>query len=329
MTSDALEPAFRARVIEDDNGTVRFSHPFLSSVLYQDLGNQRRSVHKRIAAIVDDPLEHARHLALAADAPDAGVAAVLDDAARLAADRGAAASAAEVTEQALRLTPPHARDAVHRRALAAARAHLAAGEWTRARTIATDLLAETDAGPLRAEVLLLLAEFNHDDLAVPVLEEALREASSSSSLQAVIHIRLAWAGRFRKGFPAALEDTRTGLVLAEGLDDDDLRFEALAQLHLLGSMVGDAETSVYAARAREVALANGDARLRRDANLLVTWADDTAASTLFAPSSNARIATGASATSSSARRCSRGSRGSSCGTGAGRLRQSTPLVLAR
>jgi DNA-binding CsgD family transcriptional regulator len=274
VTPDALEPAFRARVVEDHNGTLRFSHPFLSSVLYQDLGNQRRSVHKRIAAIVDDPLEHARHLALAASAPDAGVAAVLDDAARLAADRGAAASAAEVTEHALRLTPPHARDAVHRRALAAARAHLEAGEWTRAQTIATDLLAETGAGPLRAEVLLLLAEFNHDDLAVPVLEEALREASSNSSLEAVIHIRLAWAERFRNGFPAALEDTRAGLVLAEDLDDDDLRFEALAQLHLLGSLVGDSETPGYAARAREVARANGDARLQRDANLLVTWADD-------------------------------------------------------
>jgi DNA-binding CsgD family transcriptional regulator len=274
VTSDALEPALRARVVEDDNGTVRFSHPLLSSVLYQDLRDQRRSVHKRIAAIVDDPLEHARHLALAADAPGAGVAALLDQAARLAADRGAAASAAEVSEQALRLTPPHARDALHRRALAAARAHLAAGEWTRARTIATDLLAETGAGPLRAEVLLLLADFSHDDLAVPVLEEALREASSNSSLQAVVHIRLAWAGRFRKGFPAALEDTRAGLTLAEGVDDDGLRFEALAQLFLLGGIVGDADTPLYAARAREVALADGDARMQREANLLVTWVGD-------------------------------------------------------
>jgi DNA-binding CsgD family transcriptional regulator len=163
---------------------------------------------------------------------------------------------------------------VHRRALAAARAQLAAGEWTRARTIAADLLAETDASPLRAEVLLLLAEFTHDDLAVPVLEEALKEAAPNSSLQAVIRIRLAWAERFRKGFPAALEDTRAALVLAEGLDDDGVRFQSLAQLSLLGSMVGDAETHVYAARAREVALAGGDARLQREANILVTWVRD-------------------------------------------------------
>ena len=107
------------------------------------------------------------------------------------------------------------------------------------------------AGPLRAEALLLLAEFEHDDLAVPVLEEALREASSNPALQAAIHIRLARAERFRKGFAAALEGTRTALELADRLDDDVLRFEALVQLHFLGGMVGDAETpGVRRARAR-------------------------------------------------------------------------------
>ena len=159
------------------------------------------------------------------------------------------AAAAELAEHALRLTPLERREEHYRRALAAARAHLAAGEWTRARSIATDLLDETEIGPLRAEALLLLAEFEHDDLAVPVLAEALREAASHPALQARIHTRLAWAERFRKGFAAALEDTRVALELADRLDDDDLRFEALVQLHGLGGMVGDAETSAYAARA--------------------------------------------------------------------------------
>ena len=48
--------------------------------------------------------------------------------------------AAELAEQALRLTPPDRRDERRRRALAAARAHRAAGEWTHARAIATGLL---------------------------------------------------------------------------------------------------------------------------------------------------------------------------------------------
>ncbi len=73
---------------------------------------------------------------------------------------------------------------------------------------ANDCHRSTGRGGRRAAArrsLLLLAEFKHDDLAVPVLEEALREASSHAALQALIHIRLAWAERFRKGFAAALD----------------------------------------------------------------------------------------------------------------------------
>ena len=35
VAPDALEPALAAHVIERDNGTIRFTHPLLSSVLYQ------------------------------------------------------------------------------------------------------------------------------------------------------------------------------------------------------------------------------------------------------------------------------------------------------
>jgi hypothetical protein len=80
----ALDPAFVAHVIERENGTIRFTHPLLSSVLYGSLGDERRSVHERIAGIVEDPLLRARHLALSTATPHAEVAAVLDDAARLA-----------------------------------------------------------------------------------------------------------------------------------------------------------------------------------------------------------------------------------------------------
>src|SRR5439155_23611288 len=194
---------------------------------------------------------------------------LLDAAATLASDRGASAATAELAEQVLRLTPPDRVDERRRRALAAAHAHLAAGEWTRARTIANDLLAEAEVGPVRAEALLLPAEFEHDDLAVPVLEEALRHAASSPRLQALIHIRLAAAERFRKGFASARDGTRAALVLADRIDDDVLRFKALAQLSWLGGMVGDAKTPAYRARALDLATASGDTRLLREANALV------------------------------------------------------------
>jgi DNA-binding CsgD family transcriptional regulator len=266
--ADALNAAVAARVIEREGGMIRFSHPLLSSALYDGLGEKRRAVHARIAELVEDPVLRARHLALSTDAPDADIARLLDDAALLASDRGASAATAELAEQALRLTPPDRADDRRRRALAAARAHLAAGEWTRAQTIAKDLLAEAEAGPLRAEALLLLAEFEHDDLAVPLLEEAVREAASHPPLDVLIHIRLAAAERFRKGFVSARDGTRAALVLADRIDDDVLRFKALAQLTWLGGMVGDAKTPAYRARALGLATASGDERLLREANAL-------------------------------------------------------------
>ena len=99
----ALDPALAAHVVERANGTIRFTHPLLSSALYNDLGDQRQSVHARIADVVDDPVVRARHLALSSDEPDADIAMTLDEAAIIAADRGASAEAAELSEQALRL----------------------------------------------------------------------------------------------------------------------------------------------------------------------------------------------------------------------------------
>src|ERR671927_25471 len=82
-------------------------------------------------------------------------------------------------------------------------------------------------------------------------------------------VRRAAAERFRKGFAGALEGTRAALVLADRIDDDVLRFKALAQLSWLGGMVGDAETPAYRERALDVATASGDARMLREANALM------------------------------------------------------------
>jgi DNA-binding CsgD family transcriptional regulator len=269
VTADALDPAFVAQVIERENGTIRFTHPLLSSVLYRDLGQERRGVHGRLAEIVEDPLLRARHLALSRDAPDADVAAALDAAASLAADRGASAVAAELAEQALRLTPSDATTTRHRRALAAARAHHTAGEWTRARTIATDLLAETEIGALRAEALVLLAELESVDRAVELLEEALREAAARPALQSFIHCRLAWATRFRNGYVRALEHARAALELAEELDDDLLRGRAHVVQAILGWIVGDPEAPQLPSRAHDFATALGGERLVQEATFAV------------------------------------------------------------
>ena len=256
----ALDPALGAHVVERDDGTIRFTHPLLSSALYDDLGDQRQSVHARIADVVTDPVVRARHLALSSDEPDAEIAMTLDEAAIIAADRGASAEAAELSEQALRLTPEPEVSERGRRALAAARAHQAAGEWTRARTIATSL-ADAEPGPLRAEALILLAELESIDGSIGLLEEALLEAESSPVLQADIQIRLASAIRFREGFVKAHQRAGEALGLAERLDDDALRVRALAVLADLGAAIGDEEAQAQAAKALELAGESGQPRL--------------------------------------------------------------------
>ena len=102
----ALDPAFRAGVLAEDGELLRFAHPLLAAAAYAALPpRRRREAHDRLAVIVDDPEERARHLAAATVAPDAAVAAALDAGARAADSRGAPAAAGELLERAASLTP--------------------------------------------------------------------------------------------------------------------------------------------------------------------------------------------------------------------------------
>ena len=253
VAHEALAPAIAAGVIQLDRGRVRFTHPLLASAVYD------ARLHGWLAEVVDDPLTRSRHLALSCDSPDSDVARTIEDAAQLAAERGAAALAAELNEHALRLSPTGEVRDRHRRALAAARAQLAAGEWTRGQAIARELLVDTERGPARAEVLVLLSEFEIDALAVPLLEEALAEAAPGSRLQLRIRIWLAFSRRFTTGWATAFADARAGIAVAEELDDDALLVLALSATATLGRAFLPSDALVYAARAHEVAVRAGDA----------------------------------------------------------------------
>ena len=273
VAPEALDEAVAAHVVERETASIRFTHPLLSAVLYQGLsGDARRKLHERLAAIADDPLVRARHLALATDDPDAGVAAILDDAATRAVGRGAPAEAAELGEHALRLTPPDADGDRHRRALAAAHAHRTAGEWTRARSIVAELLTRTPKGSESAEALVLLAELASVDESIDLLDEALDAAASSPALQSDIHCRLAWSVRFRRGYVGALEHARAALELAEEVDDDSRRARALAMQATLVEFTGEPGTAQPAQRAHELATAVDDESLLHEATLSVAGA---------------------------------------------------------
>ena len=117
---------------------------------------KRRAVHRELADAVTDVEERTRHLALAADGPDAVIASELDTAAEQAAGRGATAAAAELYELAAELTPTDPALARERR-LRSANFHFLAGDRERSVGILDQLLTEVPAGLERADVSFALA----------------------------------------------------------------------------------------------------------------------------------------------------------------------------
>ena len=85
----ALDPAFAAGVLVLEGDRVRFAHPLLAAAAYEALPPAARlALHRRLADVVADPEQRARHLALGAVGPDPALAAVLDEAATRALARG-------------------------------------------------------------------------------------------------------------------------------------------------------------------------------------------------------------------------------------------------
>ena len=144
-------------MIELDKDRIRFSHPLLASGVYSEAGSaERRALHRRLAELLPDLEERARHLALGTEGPDADVAAELEHAAERAHGRGAFASAAELAELARRLTPAEMEESRHRRTVQAAVTAWEAGEGERARELLSEARVTAQPGPRRGEILYWL-----------------------------------------------------------------------------------------------------------------------------------------------------------------------------
>ncbi len=270
VAPDAIRPALALNLIEMTEGVVRFTHPLLAAGAYHGMSpEERRAAHRLLATAFEDPVDHGRHLALAADEPDDGLAASLESAAIVARLRGMPIAAAELAEHALRLTPPDALDDRQRRALATARAHLQAGEGARARAIVDDLLATASRGQRHAEALVLKSELEAPAMAVTLLLEALTDAVGIPALEASIHSALAEAGPFTQGRAWAELHARAALKLARRLDDDALRATALAMLASIRLDYGDRQALKLAEQASRLAARLDDPRQVQGAGWVV------------------------------------------------------------
>jgi DNA-binding NarL/FixJ family response regulator len=142
---DADGPARTAGLLED-RVNLRFRHPMVRTVVYQDAPlADRRLVHRALADATDpvlDPDRRAWHLAAAAPGPDETVALELERSADRAQARGGLAAAAAFLRRAVVMTNDPGRRT--ERALTAAEANFQAGAFD----AALGLVAMAEAIPL-------------------------------------------------------------------------------------------------------------------------------------------------------------------------------------
>jgi ATP/maltotriose-dependent transcriptional regulator MalT len=226
----------------DDAGRVAFAHPLYASAVYAAAATgRRRALHYRLAGLVSDPEERARHLAVAAPAPDEKVARALEDAAAAARSRGGWASAADLLEQARSLTPADRGDDAARRAIAAAEHHVRAGDRTRAGALAESVLEEALPRPLRADALRLCADISYhaDNVgdAQRLYEEALA-CADDPRVVAVIELGLEYVEASRMDFASARAHAHRALELAERAGSRAVTAEALAHCAMMDFLCG-------------------------------------------------------------------------------------------
>ena len=238
-----LDPAIENGVVEVVGDRLRFTHPLLASAVYQKVPPaRRRELHARLATIVHDPEERARHLALSVEGPDIAVAAALEEAAVVAASRGAPQSAAELWEMARRATSPDRREDLVRRTHQAGVAHHECGDTSLARSILEQAVDLSMAGPARALVLLelgmALAENEGWRGAWAVFEAARGEAGDDLALRARIEQNLGYTWLFRGDLAASERHARAALQLAEELQEPRVMAEAFTAYPFVEFLLG-------------------------------------------------------------------------------------------
>jgi DNA-binding CsgD family transcriptional regulator len=250
----ALTPAEDDGLVSVEQGRVRFAHPLFASAVYgRAEPAARRRLHRRLARLVADPEERARHLALGARPPDAAVAAELDAAATLAARRGAPDAAAGLVELAFGLTPPNDAAERCRRLVAASRFWFDAGDLARAQAMLEQARVSAPPGPLRAQALQLLSRVygrrSTFTEAAEFAAQALAEAGDDPGLRAEAELDLAYCCASMGDLASARAHARAAVDAAEPLGHPDVLADALAALTMSEFMGGQGLDEQRLARA--------------------------------------------------------------------------------
>ena len=235
--ADAID---RGLLTLDDSMLVRSSHPLLGSVALGDMDPEaRRALHGRLAEVVTDPDDQARHLALASVDRDASRAADLEEAANRAGRRGAPRVAAELAAHSLRLTPIDDRAALARRAVAEILHRAAAGETGRAIAMIDAIVASLPPGPERFAALTLRVGIDFGS-AEEVLAQAQEEADADELVRGRILDLLGYMTYMYRGhLNKARELEVEALAIARRHGDPELEMLASATLAMITLLRGD------------------------------------------------------------------------------------------
>ena len=231
---------------------MRFAHPLLARGVYAEAtAAQRRSMHHRLAGVIDEPELRARHLALAATQHDPHTLEALDRAAESAHRRGAPAAAADLLDLAIGLGG----DIPERRIRLAAHC-FDGGEPARAKALLEDVIDRMPSGPLRAHAhhTLAIVHFIDDGFveAVQLLERSLSEDDPDPAMRVQLLIALSHA-LYNTGEPVdAWSRAEEAVTHAEELGVPGLLSQALGVRAMLHFLRGDGIDEASLARSLEL-----------------------------------------------------------------------------
>jgi DNA-binding CsgD family transcriptional regulator/tetratricopeptide (TPR) repeat protein len=182
-----LDEAVEASILVLDGHRVRAAHPLIAAAAKKrSRPAARRELHFELSRVVADDELRARHLALAADAPDRTLARTIAAAADAANARGAWQAAAELGEHALRLTPADDPERP-KRAFDVGITLATVGEKQRLAKLLEAELEPLPPGPDRARLWLLMpGVVDNNDAILEYFERALDESRSDPALHAAV-----------------------------------------------------------------------------------------------------------------------------------------------
>jgi DNA-binding CsgD family transcriptional regulator/DNA polymerase III delta prime subunit len=230
-TADAgLAEAEAAGILAVHGGRIGFVHPLLGSAAYWSTSRRARlAVHARLAQVVVDAEERARHIALSAAGPDPVAASFVEDAADDARRRGAPLAAAELLELSAKLTPRDDDAQLCNRRRLAALNRFDAGDVRRARSMLQTSIEESSSRQQRAMTRLELAarSYNDVDRVDDLLSAALPDVGVG---RPIAFANLAWVAIFRLQPERAADRARAAIELAERASEQTYLRVALGAL---------------------------------------------------------------------------------------------------